>query len=85
MPWFARLASTFLHMGRPFSRSDLVPLDKVVRARVSTDEWRLVEHAAQAQGLTVSQFVRLATVGTATLPPQQLDAHMQSVGGGVPH
>lgn len=53
-------------MGRPRLRPD-VALDKSVKTHVADDELQQIQAAAGACGLSVSQYVRAASLGTATL------------------
>lgn len=53
-------------MGRPRLRPD-VALDKSLKSHVADDELQQIQAAASACGLSVSQYVRAASLGTATL------------------
>ena len=50
--------------GRPRTRAD-VTLNKVIQTRVSVDELDIIKIAAEAEGLTVSRYVRTATLDRA--------------------
>lgn len=56
-------------LGKPRIRPD-TPLTKTVAGAVAPDELAQIRNTAEEYGLTVSQYLRAATVGTATLDPQ---------------
>jgi len=56
-------------MGKPRTRPDAV-LDKIANTRLAADELAQIKTTAEEYGLTVSQYLRAATVGTATLDPE---------------
>lgn len=76
-------AYTFQGMGRPHARTDLKALERVITARVTDSELEVLREAADARGLTISAYVRLASIGTATLPPATQDHRLVSAGGAV--
>jgi flagellar basal body rod protein FlgF len=41
-----------------------------VTARIAEDDYRAVENAAQSAGLTVSAYLRVSAIGTATADPE---------------
>lgn len=56
-------------VGKPRIRPD-TPLTKTVAGAVAPDELAQIKNTAEEYGLTVSQYVRAATAGTATLDPE---------------
>lgn len=70
-------------MGRPHARTDLKALEAVITSRVSDSELEVLREAADARGLTLSAYVRLAAIGTATLPPAIQDDRLVTAGGAV--
>jgi hypothetical protein len=69
--------------GRPALRLD-APLDKHVNMRLGSDELAQIKTAAEEHGLSVSQYLRAATVGTATLDPQTRDIVL-TAGSAIPN
>lgn len=59
----------FLSMPRPKFRADQVTLSERLSSIVAPDEMELLRSAAADAGLTVSSYVRLAAVGTASASP----------------
>lgn len=57
-------------MAAPRHRPDAV-LTHVTALRIADDEMELVRQTAAELGLSASAFMRLAVLGTASLPPQQ--------------
>lgn len=70
-------------MARPHARTDLVALDRIVTTRLTESELELLRDSAGAHGLTVSAYVRLATIGTASLPPAVQETRLSTAGAAV--
>jgi hypothetical protein len=70
-------------MGRPRLRPD-VALDKSLKSHVADDELQQIQAAASACGLSVSQYVRAASLGTASLDPKTRDK-IFTAGNAIPN
>lgn len=51
---------------------------------LADDELEVVRSAAQDAGLTVSTYIRLSTLGTASLAPAQRERVLSAGGAAVP-
>lgn len=69
-------------LGKPRLRPDTV-LDKVTQTRWAADELATIKTAAAAAQLTVSQYMRVAALGTASLDPKTRDK-IFTAGSAVP-
>lgn len=65
------------------TRTD-VPLDQRLSVALAADEVDQLREAAAAMGLSVSNYIRTSTLGTAALPPRQQAQHLASAGAAVP-
>jgi hypothetical protein len=70
-------------LGKPRLRPDTV-LDKVTQTRWAADELAQVKTAAEAAQLTVSQYMRVAALGTANLDPKTRDK-IFTAGNAIPN
>jgi hypothetical protein len=59
-------------------------LDRRLSVAFAEDELDQVREAAEAVGLSVSNFIRTSTLGTAALPPKAQAHHLASAGAPVP-
>lgn len=69
-------------LGKPRIRPDTV-LDKVTQTRWASDELATIKTAAAAAQLTVSQYMRVAALGTASLDPKT-QAKIFTAGSAIP-
>jgi hypothetical protein len=58
-------------------------LDATVSTRLSLDELSEVKALANADGLSVAQWIRQAAIGTASLPPERRRDVMQTAAAGA--
>lgn len=71
-------------VGKPRLRPD-TPLTKTIAGAVAPDELAQIKSTAEHYGLTVSQYLRAATVGTATLDPQTREKVFTAAGSAIPN
>jgi hypothetical protein len=69
-------------LGKPRTRPD-TPLDKVAQTRLAADELAQIKESASTHGLSVSQYLRAVTLGTATLDPQ-IQERVITAGSAIP-
>jgi hypothetical protein len=58
-------------------------LDRRLSVAFAEDELDQVREAAQALGLSVSNFIRTSTLGTAAMPAEAQVSHLISAGAAV--
>lgn len=70
-------------VGKPRTRPDAV-LDKILNTRLAADEYETIFNAANREGLSVSQYVRNATLGTAVADPETRETVFTAAGSAIP-
>lgn len=70
-------------VGKPRTRPDAV-LDKILNTRLAADEYAAISEAANREGLSLSQYVRNATLGTAVADPETRETVFAAAGSAVP-
>lgn len=70
-------------VGKPRLRYDTT-LTKTVTGAVASDELAQIKDIASTHGLSLSQYVRAVTLGTATLDPQTRDIVL-TAGSAIPN
>jgi len=69
-------------LGKPRTRPDTT-LDKVANTRLAADELAQIKESASTYGLSVSQYLRAVSLGTATLDPQ-IQSQVITAGSALP-
>lgn len=70
-------------VGKPRTRPDAV-LGRILNTRLAEDEYETISKAANREGLSVSQYVRNATLGTAVADPQTRETIFTAAGSAIP-
>ena len=71
-------------VGKPRTRSDAV-LDRILNTRLAEDEYLAISEAAKRQGLSISQYVRNATLGTAVADSETRETIFTAAGSAIPN
>lgn len=70
-------------MGAPRNRADRLLTERLSFV-LADDELATIKAAAKAAGMTTSTYIRLSTLGTASLPSAQSERILSAGGAAVP-